>query len=145
MKHLFGISDLEALVFSQEETDLEGYREAATEESGDEYELTSEEIFQLEGFEEMEESDPGDFPALELQLELDDGTSREFQLFGVFVHEEKEYAVLHPKNGPEEELHVMQLLQGEEDEICLLPVEEDELEALSKTFNHLYGEEKPME
>ncbi len=54
---------------------------------------------ELENFSEEEYIENlEDIPSLELTLELADGRTLIYELAGVFIHEEKEYAALHPKS-----------------------------------------------
>lgn len=123
MKHLFDTDQLEAAIFSAEEA------EASIKPEIEEPEV-------------LDEANPEDLPALELTLELADGRSLTYEVIGVFVHEEKEYAALHPKTDTEGEIHLMQLLPGENDEIRLLPIEDDEeLNAAADAFYRLIADE----
>ena len=92
-------------------------------------------------FAENNMEDLGELPALELTLELTDGRILEYELGGVFVHEEKEYAALHPKTDTEGIFHVMELAQGEDDEIQLLPVPDEEWDAVSESFYKFLSDE----
>ena len=115
MARLYETEDLEATVFS-EEGNLEDF----------DFDKISDEKFQT-GMEE--------FPALELTLELTDGRTLEYEVFGVFICGEKEYVALHPKTDTEGIIHLMELTAGEDDEIKLLPIEDDaEMEAATAAF-----------
>lgn len=128
MKQLFGMEDLEAEIFDA--------KEAALDMSEEELDMSEEEL-------EVSEADLEEFPALELELELMDGRSLTYEVVGVFVYEEKEYAALHLKTDTEGTVHVMQLLPGENDEIRLLPIEDDEeFEAVSRECCRLLGDEE---
>lgn len=85
-----------------------------------------------------------DFPALELTLELADGRTLEYELAGVFVHDGKEYATLHPKTDTDGIIHLMELTQGEDDEIKLLPIADEDWDAVSKSF-YKYMNDEPYE
>lgn len=104
-----------------------------------------EEAIEIEDFsyEEMTEDSEG-LPALELYLDLEDGSTLEFELGGVFVHGDKEYAVLHPKTDEGGIIHLMELTQGDDDEIQLLPVAEEEWESVSASF-YKYLSDAPYE
>ena len=135
MKHLYGMADLEAQVFEAE-------NEAQNSDQEIEFILgdgTSEEYAELTDFIDQ---GAGDFPALELSLELSDGRILEYEVASVFVHGEKEYIGLHPKTDTEGLIHIMQLMQGVDDEIELLPIkDEEELRSVYDTFFKLYADE----
>ena len=82
-----------------------------------------------------------DLPALELTLELADGRVLEYELGGVFVHEDKEYAALHPKTDTEGTFHLMELTQGKDDEIMLLPVPGEDWDSVSEAFYKFLSDE----
>lgn len=139
MKHLFGTVDLEAEIFEtktkSEETDQEI-----------EYILgdgTAEDYAEIIPFLEQ---NIDDFPALELKLELVDGRTLEYEVLNVFVHDEKEYIGLHPKSDTDGLIHIMQMTQGEDDEIELHPIkEEEELKAVYQTFFRVYEDDYETE
>lgn len=113
MRKLFDIDDLEAEVFSDNEmnSNIDHYSTVEPEED----------IFkELEMFPETE------FPALELELTIEDGQILVCEAAGVFVMGDKEYMALHPKDDEEGTIHIMELRQGEDDEINLIPIEDDE-------------------
>lgn len=112
MGRLYETDDLEALIFSGEE-DYVAYEELSDEE----LQVSAE-----------------DLPALEFTLELSDGRILEYEVFGVFICGEKEYVALHPKTDTEGEIHLMELTGDENDDIRLLPVEEDEMDAVTAAF-----------
>lgn len=121
----------------------EAYSEEALEQARSE-EMTLEEVRQTEAWRNLEnlsESEQEELPALELSLELEDGTQLAYEVAGVFVCQEQEYIVLSPKSDTEGELSIMKLAQGENDEIRLLPVEEENWQAVQEKFFALYGEE----
>lgn len=129
MRKLFDTADLEAELFEGEQTE--------TLET--EVDITYEEAEDLEvGF---SEEDIDDFPALEFSLTLADGRILDYEAVGIFIHEEKEYMVLHPKTDTDGIVHLMELIQGEDDEIQLLPVKDEDFEAVSETFHRVFGEE----
>ena len=135
MKQLFGTADLEAEIFQSADGTKENIQEV-------EYDLDGMLVSDIEDFQNLSEEDTEDFPALELTLELTDGRILEYEVAAVFVHEDKEYVGLHPKSDTEGLIHIMQLLQGEDDEIELLPIkEEEELIAVYDTFFKLYGKQ----
>ena len=139
MKKLFETADLEAEIFSGEEKPEELVQER-------EYDLEQEAEDGFAGLENLSEDAMEGFPALELTLELTDGRVLEYEVAAVFVHEGKEYIGLHPKSDTEGLIHVMQLIQGENDEIELLPIkEEKELNAVYETFFELYAEDDGAE
>ena len=120
MKKFFDTSELEFEVFS----DTDNLRD-----------MTDEEFREADGIEE------NDFPALELELTLSDGSILVYEAVGVFVLGEKEYMALHPKNDTEGIIHIMELTQGEDDEIKLLPVEDDkEFEMATEAFYRLIAD-----
>lgn len=100
---------------------------------------------ELENFSEEEYIENlEDIPSLELTLELADGRTLIYELAGVFIHEEKEYAALHPKTDTEGIIHLMELAQGEDDELRLLPIADDEWDAVSNSF-YKYMSDDPYE
>ena len=136
MKRLFETADLEAELFGEGEIQEEDFEspeydlDEVTDENPDVLENLSEDA--MEGF-----------PALELTLELADGRMLEYELAAVFVHNEKEYMSLRPKSDSEGLFHIMQLLQGENDEIVLKQIEdEEEMKAVYDTFYELFAEEE---
>ena len=139
MKHLYGMADLEAQVFEAE-------NEAQNSDQEIEFILgdgTPEEYAELT---DLLEQEADEFPALELSLELSDGRILEYEVASVFVHDEKEYIGLHPKTDAEGLIHIMQLTQGADDEIELLPIkDEEELQAVYNTFFRLYADDYTSE
>ena len=135
MKRLYGTADLEAELFEDSGVPVE----EAEEQEYDLTEVTEENLAVLET---LSEEDMNDFPALELSLELSDGRVLEYEVAAVFVHDEKEYVGLHPKSDTEGLIHIMQLTQGIDDGIELLPIkEEEELQAVYDTFFRLYADD----
>ena len=135
MKRLFETAELEAELFDMNETPEENTEDL---ELGLD-ELTEESMSILEKFSEGELED---FPALELTLELVDGRVLEYELAAVFLHGEKEYAALHPKSDSEGLIHIMELLQGENDEIELKQIEsEEEIVAVYDTFYSMFSDD----
>jgi len=111
-----------------------------------EYDLTEVTEENLAVLEKLSEEDMNDFPALELSLELTDGRILEYEVASVFVHGEKEYIGLHPKSDTEGLIHIMQLTQGEDDDIELLPIkEEEEIQAVYDAFFRLYADDYESE
>ena len=105
MKKLYDTSELEAAVFSPDQTA--------------DYEIEVEPVF----------------PALELELTLEDGQILIYEAVGVFLAGEKEYIALHPKNDEENTIHIMKLNQGEDDEIQVSPItDEREFEDATAMF-----------
>lgn len=139
MKHLLGTADLEAEIFEAE-------NEAEEKKQEIEYILgdgTAEDYAEIE---HLLAEDAADFPALELSLELTDGRILEYEVASVFVHGEKEYIGLHPKSDADGLIHIMQLTQGEDDEIELLPIkDEEELQAVYDAFFKLYADDYEAE
>lgn len=88
------------------------------------------------------ENDPDiEFPALELELTLEDGQILLYEAVGIFLVGEKEYAGLHPKHDDEGMIHIMELRQDADDEIQLLPIlDDDEFEEASAAFYSLIGD-----
>jgi len=139
MKRLYGTADLEAELFEDGSVLAEGSEER-------EYDLTEVTEENLAVLEKLSEEDMNDFPALELSLELTDGRILEYEVASVFVHGEKEYIGLHPKSDTEGLIHIMQLTQGEDDDIELLPIkEEEEIQAVYDAFFRLYADDYESE
>lgn len=135
MKQLFETAELEAEIFRESES---------LEEHVHEFEYGLEEILtnDIEALEHLSEDGTDDFPALELTLELSDGRVLEYEVVTVFIHGDKEYIGLHPKSDTEGLIHIMQLLQGEDDSIELLPIkEEEELIAVYDKFFQMYADD----
>lgn len=165
MKQLWETANWEAAVFgsddalTEEEAANEGSSEATVSEktaSGEAYseeealaqahsaEILPEDVQQTKAWRDLEslsESEQEELPALELSLELEDGTQLSYKVAGVFVCQEQEYIVLSAEADAEGELSIMKLAQGDNDEIRLLPVEEENWQAVQDTFFALYGEE----
>lgn len=77
-----------------------------------------------------------------MTVTLEDGTQMEYTVAGVFLEGEKEYIALENQEG---DIHIMELLEGEEDEVRLLPVEEkEEQERAIEAFRY-YFEQPEME
>ena len=139
MKRLYGTADLEAELFEDGSVLVEGAEEW-------EYDLTEVTEENLAVLEKLSEEDMNDFPALEISLELTDGRILEYEVASVFVHGEKEYIGLHPKSDTEGLIHIMQLTQGEDDDIELLPIkEEEEIQAVYDAFFRLYADDYESE
>ena len=131
MKRLFETADLEAELFGEEK--------AQTEEFLQEYDLTELTAEDMADLENLSVEDVKDFPSLEISLELEDGSILAYELAAVFAHGEMEYVGLHPKGDTEGEFQIMRLLQGEDDEIVLQQIEdEEELQTVFEVFCNLY-------
>ena len=91
---------------------------------------------------EMIETEPDtDFPALELELTLEDGQILLYETVGMFLVGEKEYVALHPKNDEENMIHIMKLNQGTDDEIQLSQItDEHEFEEAAAMFYSLIAD-----
>ncbi len=68
---------------------------------------------------------PEDFPALEFTLALEDGGELVCEAVGIFGSEAAQYIALHPKEDTEGLIHILKMARGGEDELLLLPVEDD--------------------
>lgn len=130
MKRLFDTADLEAELF-------EGANFG--DEDNFDMDITFEEAKELPV--SFTEEDLEEFPVLEFSLELADGRTLDYEAVGVFIHGEKEYMALHPKTDTEGMVHLMELSQGEDDEIQLNPVGDDVFEAVAETFHRLFIDE----
>lgn len=90
-----------------------------------------------------EEPEEGEFVELPdtddpvtMTVTLEDGTETEYMVAGVFLEGEKEYIALETQEG---DIHIMELLQGEEDEVRLLPIEEkEEQDRAIEAFHYYY-------
>lgn len=146
MKWLFDIAELEADIFSEDELQaIETYVEE--ERDGEEAGLSDEQTTAVSGEaeRETENQEDGDFPALELELTLEDGEQLTCEVVGVFLEGEKEYMALHPKGNEEDLVHLMILEQGEDDSICLLPIEDEaEMEKAALAF-HRFMDDSALE
>ena len=58
-----------------------------------------------------------------MTVTLENGMQAEYTVAGVFLEGEKEYIALETQEG---DIHIMELSEGEEDEVRLLPIEEEE-------------------
>lgn len=88
--------------------------------------------------EEMEASRLPDTDApVTMIVTLQNGTQTEYTVAGVFLEGEKEYIALETQEG---DIHIMELLEGEEDdEVRLLPVEEkEEQERAIEAFRYYF-------
>ena len=130
MKRLFETADLEAELFEMD-GNPEGNMEYLEIDLGN----IPEDAESMMGNYSMEDLE--EFPALELTLELADGRTLEYELAAVFVHKEKEYVGLHPKTDTEGLIHIMHLMQGEDDAIVLNQIEDEE--ELNEAFNVFLG------
>ncbi len=84
--------------------------------------------------------EPGEDTPVELELTLEDGSSMACRVAGVFLEQGREYIAL---EGEDATLHLMGLGQGEEDEILLRPLEEEEEQArVMEAFFQLFGWEE---
>ena len=152
----FDISELEAGIFSEDELQaIDDYARLTnlSEEFGPDSGVAVEEILEQRRLEEAEQEDAwiqeewddqeGEFPALELELELENGQTLKCQVVSVFLAGEKEYMALHPVEDTEGMIHIMILEQGENDDIRLLPVEDEaELERAALAFHKFMDDSK---
>lgn len=122
MGRFLDITELEAAVFSGEI-------------SGEAAEFPETEAY---GTEEMVSEEPSE----EIELELKDGQTMICEIIYVFVHEECEYMVLHPKEDQDGIVYLMRMSEGEDDELKLSPIEdEEELRKVSEIFREIYNNE----
>jgi len=92
---------------------------------------------------ELEEADEELPEALLFTLTLEDGREISCPAAGIFMENEKEYVALEMEG---EEILIMALSEGEDDSICLLPVEDDaEREAAFQAFLEIIGTERGEE
>lgn len=132
MKRLFETAELEAELFG---------REIDPDETSDGSEIDLENLTEEAAafLENVSDEEMEGFPALELTLELTDGRKLEYELVAVFLHNETEYVGLHPKSDTQGLIHIMQMSQGENDELVLNQIEDDEeLQAVYDTFYNLF-------
>lgn len=130
MKTFFDTEFLESQVFGEGEAE---YEEENRITDGDRSDPDAEE-------EEIEEAE--EIP-VELTLNLEDGRTLCCRVSGVFMEQEKEYIALEA-DGNEDEgmIFLMGLSQGEEDELRLRPLEdEEEREAAFSAFFRMVEEE----
>ena len=80
-----------------------------------------------------------------ITLTLDDDTELECLVMSIFPVEEKNYIALLPTSSMDEEeseVYLYQYVEHDNDELELLNIDDDEeFEAVSKTFNELLNEE----
>lgn len=73
---------------------------------------------------------------VKMTVTLENGMQVEYTVAGVFLEGEKEYIALETQEG---DIHIMELLEGEEDEVRLLPIEEkEEQERAIEAFQYYY-------
>lgn len=93
-----------------------------------------------------EEGETLEFPDMDtpvtMTVTLEDGTQTEYMVAGVFLEGEKEYIALENQEG---DIHIMELSEGEEDEVRLLTVEEEEEQERAIEAFHYYFEQPEME
>lgn len=90
--------------------------------------------------EEPDDAEPAD---LIFTLTLEDGSEMTCRAECVFLENEKEYIALDMGN---DEIQIMELAEGEDDNILLLPLEDDgEREAAFRAFLEIMGTEKGEE
>ena len=139
MKRLFETANLEAELFD-EDLDLEKREEGAEIDLEN---LTEESMLALENIADKEMDE---FPVLELTLELADGRSLEYEVAAIFAHKEKEYVGLHPKSDAEGLIHIMRFSQGENDELVLHQIkDEEEIQEVYQVFFDLFAEDTSFE
>lgn len=136
MRKLFDTADLEAELFAED------YANPA-DPADTEFDLSFEEAADLDIG--ITEDSIEDFPALEFTLTLADGRTLDYEAVGIFIHEDKEYMALHPKTDTEGTVHLMEMTQGVDDELQLMPVPDEEFDAVAETFQRLYIEESEIE
>lgn len=88
----------------------------------------------LEDFPALENLE--DFPVMEFTLALEDGRELTCEAVGIFGNDAAQYIALHPKEDQEGLIHILKMVQGDEDELLLLPVEDDKerMEAESEFY-----------
>lgn len=99
---------------------------------------------------EAEEKDEEEGEALELPdtdspvimtAILENGTQAEYTVAGVFLEGEKEYIALETQEG---DIHIMELSEGGENEVRLLPIEEkEEQERAIEAFRYYFESPEP--
>lgn len=134
MAGIYRTDDLEQMVFSGEDGESAGI--GTDEEQEDEA---------LRTFlkEELAAGVPESFPTLELELTLEDGRTLLCEAAGIFLaNEEKQYMALHPKEDTEGLIHILEMAEGEDDALLLLPIEDEgEREEAEQTFYRLFVED----
>ena len=71
-----------------------------------------------------------------MTVTLENGTQAEYAVAGVFLEGEKEYIALETQEG---DIYIMELSEGEEDEVRLLPIEEkEEQERAIEAFRYYF-------
>lgn len=145
MRNSYDTKALEEWVFGsgrEEEGVAEG--EGATEEEGAAEEREVREPADT-GTWEPSDMDVPEFPDTEdpvtMTVTLENGTQREYMVAGVFLEGKKEYIALETEEG---DIHIMELSEGEEDEVRLLPVEEkEEQERAIEAFHYYFENSAP--
>lgn len=134
MAGIYSTEDLEQMVFSENESEEPDSRTAAQPDE--------EEALRTFLKEELSAGVPEGFPTLELELTLEDGRNLVCEVVGVFlVQSGKQYMALHPKEDTEGLIHILEMAEGEDDELLLLPIEDEgEREEAEQTFYRLLAE-----
>ena len=98
-------------------------------------EALEEEVFG-NGWEEGEEQGEDEEAPVTMTVTLENGTQAEYAVAGVFLEGEKEYIALETQEG---DIYIMELSEGEEDEVRLLPIEEkEEQERAIEAFRYYF-------
>jgi len=98
-------------------------------------EALEEEVFG-NGWEEGEEQGEDEEAPVTMTVTLENGTQAEYAVAVVFLEGEKEYIALETQEG---DIHIMELSEGEEDEVRLLPIEEkEEQERAIEAFRYYF-------
>ncbi len=133
MRHFYDLDILEGQIFGE----LAPEEDGESPGHGGEAERAEKESSGHGGEAEMAEEEP---PAdLMLTLTLEDGSEVCCRAAGIFMEDGKEYIALETGG---DELQIMALVQGEDDGISLLPIEDDaEREAAFQAFLEIVGTE----
>lgn len=105
-------------------------------------------LFPEKDFEEIEtdnaqiNQEESEFPAEELELELENGDILTCEVVDVIFNAGHEYMMLHPTDDTEGKVHLMRMEEGEADTLILSPIkEESELQSVIEAFQKLYENE----
>lgn len=156
MSRFYGIQDYESLVFDEDRSSEEeafGPVPEGETGSGPEGEWVFEDLDSPDGEWSPEELSPEilqelsaeDFPPLMVDLITEDGNRLRYEAMGVFLVGDCQYMALHPEGEAREgeiPVELMRYTKGPEDELVLLPIEdEEEFAAASQAFYQMMGDD----
>ncbi len=151
MGRFYGTQDYESLVFDEEGPSEEEVF-AGELNPGPEEEWVFEELDSPDGewspeelpSEILQELSDEDFPPLMVSLVMEDGSRLRYEAMGIFMVGDCQYMALHPEGEAREgdiPVELMRYTKGPEDELELLPIEnEEEFADASRAFYQMLGD-----